>query len=122
GARTIKSEGDYRVSVLGGPDLRFYSGPISWDLGGAVGDPKTILDANSPPGTPPGGLSLKGLPVGHSTIALTKDGHARVSPTVKLGFWPFNYFGSLTATATFDTDNYHGANFSQMELKFDEIE
>src|SRR5207248_9722904 len=63
-----------------------------------------------------------GLPIGHTKIALTTDGQAPVTATVNLPFWPFNYFDSLSASPTFVTDNYRGANFGGMELKFDKVE
>ena len=118
-ARTIKSEGNYRVSVMGQPDLELYSGRITWDLGGAVGDPKTVVDYDT---NFQGKVKLKGLPIGHTKIALTKDDHARVTATVNLPFWPFKYFDSLSASPTFVTDNYHGANFGGLEIKFDKVE
>ncbi len=35
---------------------------------------------------------------------------------MNLSFWPFNYFGSLTATTQFTTDNDSGPNFTGLEL------
>ena len=104
---------------MGQPDLELYSGRITWDLGGAVGDPKTVVDYDT---NFQGKVKLKGLPIGHTKIALTKDDHARVTATVNLPFWPFKYFDSLSASPTFVTDNYHGANFGGLEIKFDKVE
>ncbi len=111
--RIIKSVGTYRISLLGAPNIAVYVGTINWNLSGAVQYPKTVVDADESLGN----LSFQGLPIGHIQIQLTPTGGAQVTPTLSLGFWPFNYFGGLTSATTFNTDNFHGAQFGGMEFK-----
>ena len=40
-----------------------------------------------------------------------------MTPTLRLDFWPFNYFGAVTTSTTFTTDNDHGVDFSGLDLK-----
>src|SRR5829696_1405762 len=103
----------YRVSVASDPEIPIYAGPINWDFStGEDGKPRSIgsFDVS-------GVSKLKGLPLVAADVSFLRSGKATVTPTLKLGFWPFNYFGSITAKTTFTTGNDTGAEFTGMVLK-----
>ena len=41
--------------------------------------------------------------------------------TLRLGFWPFNYFGAITVPTGFVTDNNQGPKFNGLGIKLDRI-
>ena len=129
-AKTIKSSltARYSVSVLGDPDLPFYDGPINWSFKNdstlpvpisqnSAGKPKQVegLDIS-------GVKLLQGIPLTGIGVVFTESGKAVVTPTLKLDFFPFNYFGALTVNGTFTTGNDSGAEFSGFEIKIPEID
>ena len=115
--RTITSDGDFfAITHPDLPELQVYVGPINWDLGGTGSDPKSILDYDIT-----GVKKLKGIPVQRLQAALTKTGKTNLRPTLRLGFWPFDYFGAITSTTQFTIDNDNGADFSGLEIKADRV-
>jgi len=110
----------FRVSLPSDPEIPIYAGPIKWDYSytsGPVDGPRSVLgfDINGVP-------SLKGLPVKAADLSFLKSGKAALTPTLKLDFWPFNYFGAITTSTTFTTDNDHGVDFTGMYLKLAKID
>ena len=115
--RTITSDGDFfAITHPDLPELQVYVGPINWDLGGTGSDPKSILDYDIT-----GVKKLKGIPVQRLQAALTKSGKTNLRPTLRLSFWPFDYFGAITSTTQFTIDNDNGADFSGLEIKADRV-
>ena len=115
--RTITSDGDFfAITHPDLPELQVYVGPINWDLGGTGSDPKSILDYDIT-----GVKKLKGIPVQRLQAALTKSGKTNLRPTLRLSFWPFDYFGAITSTTQFTIDNDNGADFSGLEIKADHV-
>lgn len=115
--RTLTSEGTpFAVTVADLPGLPTYAGPIDWDLGGNGDKPKTVTDFE--PNKIP---KLGSLPVARIAVSLTRSGDAQVDPTVKLGFWPFDYFGAVTAKTGFSTDNDRGSDFNSLAIKLDRL-
>jgi hypothetical protein len=128
--KTIKSplNARYSVSVLGDPDLPFYDGPIDWSFKNdttlpvpgsqnTTGKPKQVLGLDIS-----GVKLLQGIPLTGVSAVFTESGKAVVTPTLKLEFFPFNYFGPLTVSGSFTTDNDHGAEFSGFEIKVPEVD
>ena len=116
--KTIKSvRSTYAVAVDTDPDIPFYYGPIDWDFsaGGTANRQVIGFDIS--------GIQqqLNGLPLTGLSAEFTPAGKAQLKPTLNLSFWPFNYFGSLTATTTFTTDNDHGPDFSGLLVKLPKV-
>jgi len=105
------------VTLADHPDVPLYIGDIDWDLGTPGSSPKQIFEYEGKNI----GLLAK-LPVQKVAVSLTSAGKAQVNPTFKLEFWPFNYVGSVSVAAGFTTDNDHGSNFSQLEIKVAKLE
>ncbi len=124
-AKTIKSDlgATYSVSVIGSPDTPFYYGPIDWNFKTEVTTP-VPLDKD-PVGKPKklegidisGNPFFQGIPLTGISVVVTSSAKAIVTPTLKLDFFPFNYFGALTVNTAFITDNEHGASFNSLEIK-----
>ncbi len=109
----------FRVSLASDPEVPIYAGPIKWDYSDSSGSedgPRQVLgfDADKIE-------KLKGLPVTKADLSFLKSGKARLTPTLKLDFWPFNYFGAVTTSTTFTTDNDHGVDFSGLYLKLPKV-
>jgi len=129
-AKTIKSPltARYSVSVLGDPDLPFYAGPIDWSFKNDTTTPVPLSQNTTGKPKEVVGLSisgvklLQGIPLTGISAVLTESGKAVVTPTLTLDFFPFNYFGALTVSGSFTTDNDHGAEFSGFEIKVPEID
>ena len=60
---------------------------------------------------------VEGIPITGIKAVFTTKNQAVVTPTFKLDFFPLNYFGAISVSGSFTTDNDHGANFSGLELK-----
>ena len=127
--RTVTSEGDdVRVSPADHTLIEISEDPIDWNLSG-TGDPKPVIDSRTSLQLSAGGEEpLVDLffffRAERFAVSLTRSGKAQVLPTLKFGFWPFNYFGSGTttsATTGFSTDNDGGSNFNALGFKFDKI-
>ncbi len=124
-AKTIKSDtgATYSVAVIGSPDTPFYYGPIDWNFKTEVTTP-VPLDKD-PVGKPKklegidisGNPFFQGIPLTGISVVVTSSAKAIVTPTLKLDFFPFNYFGALTVNTAFITDNEHGASFNSLEIK-----
>jgi hypothetical protein len=115
--RTITSDGDlFAITHPDLPELPIYLGPINWDLGGTGSDPKSILDYDIT-----GVKKLKGIPVQRLQATLTRSGKTNLRPTLRLSFWPFDYFGAITSTTQFTIDNDNGPDFSGLEIKADRV-
>jgi hypothetical protein len=117
--RTISSSGTdaVEVTLADHPDIPLYLGDIDWDLGTPGEGAKQVFEYEGK------NVSLLAkLPVQKVAVSLTKAGKAQVNPTFKLEFWPFNYFGSISATAGFTADNDNGSNFTQLEIKVAKLE
>ena len=117
--RTISSSitDAIEVTLADHPDIPLYLGDVDWDLGTPGEGAKQIFEYAGKD------VSLMAkLPVQKVAVSLTKSGKAQVNPTFKLEFWPFNYFGSVSAAAGFTADNDHGSNFSQLEIKVAKLE
>ncbi|HVY78006.1 MAG TPA: hypothetical protein VG898_05830 [Solirubrobacterales bacterium] len=105
------------VALADHPAVPLYLGDIDWDLGTPGEGAKKIFEYEGKNVT-----LLAKLPVQKVAVSLTKAGKAQVNPTFKLGFWPFNYFGAVTAAAGFTADNDHGSDFTQLEIKVGKLE
>jgi len=115
--RTLTSEGTpFAITVADLPGLPTYAGPIDWDLGGKGDKPKKITDFE--PNQIP---KLGGLPVARIAVSLTRSADAQIDPTVKLAFWPFDYFGAVTAKTGFATDNDTGSDLNSLQVKLDRL-
>jgi hypothetical protein len=115
--KTIKSvRSTYSVSVDTDPDIPFYYGPIDWDFSGGGSGNRQVLGVDIS-GVP----SLEGLPITGLGIDFTSTGKALVKPTLNLAFWPFDYFGSLTAATQFTTDNDHSPDFTGLVIKLPKV-
>jgi len=124
-AKTIKSEttSTWSVTLQGYPNVPIYYGPIRWSFKDDYTGP-VPLDQN-PIGKPKEieGIDIKGTPIlqgipitGIKAVLTTKD-QAIVTPTFTLDFFPLNYFGAVSVSGSFTTDNDHGVNFSGLEFK-----
>ena len=115
--RTVTSDRSvFSVALADRPAITLYVGTIDWDLGGSADGPKKVIDFSAS-----AVKFFNGLKVEKVAVALTKAGKAQVSPTFKLDFWPFNYFGALTATTAFATANDEGSDFNSLEVAVDKI-
>ena len=111
--KTIKGRSltmPFTVAADTNPDIPIYAGPLSWTF--AEGDKARKVLGFELSGVP----VLKSLPITGLSAAFTQNGDTILKPTVRLGFWPFNYFGSITSTATFQVDNDNPPDFSGLEL------
>ena len=106
----------WRVSVASSPKIPIYAGPIDWKFTGTGDGPRKVLGFDIS-----GIKKLNGLPVTGYDASFLRSGKATIKPTLRLDFWPFNYFGNVTTSATFTTDNDHGADFSGLELKLPKV-
>ena len=106
----------WRVSVDSSPDIPIYAGPIDWKFSGTGDGPRKVLGFDIS-----GVRKLKGLPVTGYDASFLRSGKATIKPTLRLSFWPFNYFGAVTSTTTFTTGNDSGADFSGLELKLAKV-
>lgn len=117
--KTIKSPNStWAVAIPATPNLQIYAGLIDWSFGGGSGDHQVT-------GIGVGAgqiLSIAGLPVTGLTASFTQDAKTKVTPTFKLDFWPFNYLGAITTSATLSTSNDAGANFAGFDLKVSKVE
>lgn len=114
-AKTIKGRSltmPFTVAADADPDIPIYAGPISWSF--KEGDGPRQVAGFDLSGVP----SLKSLPITGMSASFTRNGDALLKPTLRLGFWPFNYFGSITTTTTtFTVDNDNPPDFTGLELK-----
>jgi len=124
--RTISSNGkEYEVTPIDHPNLTLYEGTIDWDLGGSGDAPKQVTDV--PTRLVQGGEENPVIDiflffrVERITVSLTRAGKAEVRPALKLGFWPFTYFGTTTVTTGFTTDNDGGSNFDALAIKLAKV-
>lgn len=106
----------WRVSVASSPEIPIYAGPIDWKLSGTGTGPRKVVGFDIS-----GVKALKGLPVTGYEASFLRSGKATIKPTLRLSFWPFNYFGAVTSSTTFTTDNDNGADFSGLELKLAKV-
>jgi hypothetical protein len=124
--RTVSSNGkEYEVTPIDHPNLTLYEGPIDWNLGGSGDAPKQVTDV--PTRLVQGGEENPVIDiflffrVERITVSLTRAGKAEVRPALKLGFWPFTYFGTTTVTTGFTTDNDSGSNFDALAIKLAKV-
>ena len=110
-----RTGGIFTVAPASRAALILYVGTIDWRLSGPGTDPKTIIDHDA------GGVRLLGMRMQKVEVALTRSGGSRIDPTLKLDFWPFNYFGALTAKARFTSDNDKGTDFTSLEIKLNKV-
>jgi hypothetical protein len=106
----------WRVSVASSPEIPIYAGPIDWKFSGEGTGPRKVVGFDIS-----GVKALKGLPVTGYDASFLRSGKATIKPTLRLSFWPFNYFGAVTSSTTFTTDNDNGADFSGLELKLAKV-
>jgi hypothetical protein len=127
--RNVTSEGrNVRVSPADHTSIKISEDPIDWHLGGGE-NPKQVIDSASSLQLNAGGEEplvdlFVFFRVERMQVLLTRSGKAQVLPTLKFGFWPFNYFGSGTTTSTttgFSTDNDSGSTFDALGFKLDKI-
>ena len=119
GNQTIKGREltrPWKVSVASSPEIPIYAGPIDWKFSGEGTGPRKVVGFDIS-----GIKKLKGLPVTGYEASFLRSGKATIKPTLRLSFWPFNYFGSVTSSTTFTTDNDNGADFSGLELKLAKV-
>ena len=124
--RTISSNGkEYEVTPIDHSNLTLYEGSIDWNLGGSGDAPKQVTDV--PTRLVQGGEENPVIDiflffrVERITVSLTRAGKAEVRPALKLGFWPFTYFGTTTVTTGFTTDNDGGSNFDALAIKLAKV-
>jgi hypothetical protein len=117
-AKTIKGKSltmPFTVAADTNPDIPIYAGPIDWEFSSGSGSREVI-------GLKLSGIPvLKGLPITELSASFTKGGATVLKPTLKLDFWPFNYFGAVTSTAAFQVDNDHPPDFTGLGLKLDKV-
>jgi hypothetical protein len=114
---TLTSEGyPFAVTIADLPGFPIFAGPIDWDLGGDGTKPKQVTDIE--PAKIP---KLGSLPVTRIAVSFTRSADAQIDPTVKLGFWPFDYFGAVTAKTGFSTDNDRGSDLNSLAIKLDKL-
>lgn len=118
--KTIKSPNStWAVAIPATPNLQIYAGLIDFDFSGGGSGPHEVkgigVGANQV-------LSVAGLPVTGLTAAFTQDAKTKITPTFKLDFWPFNYLGAITTSATLTTSNDLGADFNGFDLKVSKVE
>jgi hypothetical protein len=125
--RKITSHGDeFSVTPMDHPHVQLFEGTIDWDLGGGGDAPKLVVDDRS-------SLIISGggeeplfeifflFRVERVAISLTKSGKAQVNPDLKLGFFPFNRFGTTTVTTGFLTDNDSGTGLGGLAIKLEKV-
>jgi hypothetical protein len=125
--RKITSHGDeFSVTPIDHPHVELFEGTIDWDLGGGGDAPKLVVDDKS-------SLIISGggeeplfeifflFRVERVAISLTKSGKAQVNPDLKLGFFPFNRFGTTTVTTGFLTDNDTGTGLGGLAIKLEKV-
>jgi hypothetical protein len=124
--RTVSSNGkEYEVTPIDHSNLTLYAGPIDWNLGGSGDAPKQVTDV--PTRLVQGGEENPVIDiflffrVERITVSLTRAGNAEVRPALKLGFWPFTYFGTTTVTTGFTTNNDSGSNFDALAIKLAKV-
>jgi hypothetical protein len=121
--RTITSRGkEFSVTPVDHPHVRLFKGTIDWNLGGGGAGPKQVVDDKSSLIISGGGEEPLAdiffvFRVDRVAISLTKSGKAQVNPDLKLGFFPFDHFGTTTVTTGFLTDNDHGSSFDGLAIK-----
>ncbi|HEX2126690.1 MAG TPA: hypothetical protein VHF45_09045, partial [Thermoleophilaceae bacterium] len=116
--KTIKGRSltmPFVVAADTNPDIPIYAGPISWTFKEGDG-PRQVAGFDFS-----GSARLKSLPITGMSASFTKNGDTLLKPTVRLGFWPFNYFGSITTTTTFTVDNDNPPDFTGLELKLAKV-
>lgn len=118
--KTIKSPNStWAVAIPATPNLQIYAGLIDFDFSGGGSGPHEVkgigVGANQV-------LSLAGLPVTGLTASFTQDAKTKITPTFKLDFWPFNYLGAITTSATLTASNDAGADFAGFDLKVSKVE
>jgi hypothetical protein len=101
----------FTVAADTDPDIPIYAGPIKWSFASGSG-PREIIGFDLS-GIP----VLKSLPISGLSAKFTQNGDTILKPTVRLAFWPFNYFGSITTSTTFQVDNDNPPDFSALEIK-----
>lgn len=117
--KTIKSPNStWAVAIPATPALQVYAGIIDFDFSGGAGAHE-VKGLGVSAGQV---LSMAGLPVTDLTAAFTQDAKTKVTPTFKLDFWPFNYLGAITTSATLTTSNDRGADFAGFDLKVSKVE
>jgi hypothetical protein len=129
-AKTIKSDlgATYSVTVLGSPDTPFYGGPIDWSFKNDSTTPVPVAQSGASKPKQVEGIDISGIPFFQGipltgvTVVVTQSDKSVVTPTLKLDFFPFNYFGALTVNASFTSDNDHGADFGGLEIKVPELD
>ena len=107
----------WKVSVDSNPDIPIYVGPIDWSFADGGSGPHKVLGFDLS-GVP----ILKGLPITGIETSFLESGKARIKPSVKLAFWPFNYFGAITSSVQFTTDNDHSPDFSGLDIKLAKLD
>jgi hypothetical protein len=117
---TIKSPNStWAVAIDATPDIPVYAGLIDFDFSGGGSGPHEVKGIGASAGQV---LSVAGLPITGLTVAFTSDAKTTITPTFKLGFWPFDYLGTITTSATLTTANDRGANFNGFDLKVAKVE
>lgn len=130
-AKTIKSDlgATFSVTIAGHPNEPFYYGPIDWTF---TTDSTTPVPLDKDPTGKPKTVEgidiskiafLQGIPLTGMKVVFTASGKAVVTPTLTLDFFPFNEIGAsgISASASFTTDNDHGADFSGFEIKIPDL-
>ena len=118
--KTIKGRSltmPFTVAADTDPDIPIYAGPISWTFSSGDGNKPREIIGFDVSGVP----VLKSLPITGLRASFTQNGDTILKPTLRLSFWPFNYFGSLTSTATFQVDNDNPADFTGLEIELAKV-
>lgn len=119
--KTIKSPNStWAVAIDATPDIPIYAGLIDFDFAGGGGSgAHEVTGIGASAGRV---LSVAGLPITGLTAAFTKEAKTQITPTFKLDFWPFNYLGAITASATLTASNNAAADFAGFDLKVAKVE
>jgi hypothetical protein len=118
-AKTIKGRSltmPFVVAADTDPDIPIYAGPISWNFSQGDNKPRKVIGFDLS-GVP----VLKSLPITGLEASFTQNGDTILKPTLRLSFWPFNHFGSITSTATFQVDNDNPPDFSGLAIKLAKV-
>lgn len=117
--KTITSPNStWSVAIAATPDIPIYTGNINFDFSGTGTAPREIRGLGLATGQI---LSVAGLPVTNLVASFTSDAKTQITPTFKLDFWPFNYVGAITTSATLTTSDDAGASFAGFELKVSRV-
>ena len=118
--KTIKSPNStWAVAIDATPDIQIYAGLIDFDFSKGGSGPHEVTGIGASAGRV---LSVAGLPITGLTAVFTKEAKTQITPTFKLDFWPFNYLGAITTSATLTASNNANTDFAGFDLKVAKVQ